>query len=543
MKKSILPPAVLLAVIIYSPVLPAENPSPPPAPIVLTVSAADAVPFNPLLLGVNVNFTKRPYDYSESRVMDITRPLHLTMFRYPAGGEANWWDWKTGSAMPQETINRRVPAGHHRDTQPVSIRQALGKWHGGALTVDGFAAFCRDLDATPIWVANLHSGAPEESAAWVASNREKKIHNTFWELGNEAYLRVMRDRYPTAAVYAQEAREHAAAMKKSDPSIRVAIIGTSDRFSPGRKNRGGDGVWIEESDDTAWNNVIARDKFYDAVTVHDYMVTNKEIIGLDAGAMHRYLMARNPLTLPGFVAYFQKTFGAGMKLWFTEWNIIPYLDKELAGKNNPKDGAPAERIDTSLYWHTKSQSHALYVADWLLQSARFPETVECAHLHVLAAPFFWGLYQLDAPEDKNLKEPFRKNPPYYAVQLIGEAARGAEKFQFINTGAGPQMRGAVKFNGKTFPQLVAGAFFAGDRARAVIVINKGGDPVRVTLGAAAVAEIAAAWDTEPIAGWGQHKDGSEYNYRQDVRFERAAGGSSSEITLHPYSITKIQFAD
>ena len=392
--------------------------------VAVAIDTQAARPLRPLLLGCNQNFMTRPYGYHTLQVVELTRELRLNCLRYPAGGQSNTWDWEAANYMPKEAVaavrQAQRNAGFEADRDESGIEQArqlIEKYNPNkALGVDSFMAFCAKMDPRPqpIWVANVLTGSPEMSAAWAAYNKQKGYPNGLWELGNEHYLKGSRFKYPTAAEYLREGEAHVKAMKAADPGIRISVT-AAEIHKLGSFQ--GAALAGKDSDALAWNEGLAKGRFYDAISVHDYFpITEAEARGASQDTMYRLLMARIPIQFPILIDYYRKTFGPNVRIWMSEWNISPLYKRS---------GDPAARKSNPIHL-IKSLAHSLYVADWLLTATDYPDVIELANIHVLAAGYPRGLFHAELPEERNLDKPFVRTPPFHAMRMLATAWQGAD---------------------------------------------------------------------------------------------------------------------
>jgi hypothetical protein len=499
-----------------------------------------AKPINPYFLGVNTSFFNRPYDYTDPEVVRLTKDLNLQAVRCPGGTVSNFFDWETGTFFTDDILSQRLPASLAGKNGVTSTRPMMEQFHP-SFKIGEMVNFCTQVGAIPTWDANLFSGTVQETADWVAFNKKNGYPNTFWELGNEFYLTSVKVRYPTVDSYITEAREFATAMKAADPSIKIAIIGTVNQVAK-TSDAQGDDQWVQLNNKAEWNKAIAKESFYDAVTVHDYFLTGQEMVGKSEDEVHRYLMARNAVNMPAFVDYYRKTFSPGVQLWITEWNLNPYILR--AYKARP-DKFPADfRLDH--YWMARTVDHALFVADWCLEALRYPENIKITDINVLAAPGFWGLFQLPVPEKDNVGKPFLINSPYYPISWVGDALKNSDSYVFGQIEGGPTMKGGITFSDAEFPGIVAGAFFKDKKITRVLLINKTTAPQTVSFkgigdGPSPNVTVRCLTGLSPLEGWGQDKPVKREDFWRPQINLNTATVPAKEIGLPPASLTYVIF--
>jgi alpha-L-arabinofuranosidase len=159
-------------------------------------------------------------------VLDALRPFRMPVLRWPGGNFVSGYHWLDGVG-PAEQRPRRIELA----------------WHGeesNRFGTDEFIEYCRSLETDPFIVVNMGSGTMDEAQAWVeycngngdtywANLRRKYGHEEpygvkYWGLGNEMYGKWQIGSL-SAEDYVKKARQFAAMMKWTDPSIRLVSCG------------------------------------------------------------------------------------------------------------------------------------------------------------------------------------------------------------------------------------------------------------------------------------------------------------------------------
>ena len=161
-------------------------------------------------------------------VLDALRPLRISVLRWPGGMFVNRYHWIDGVGS-QDVRPRRMELVWHAE-------------ESNRFGTDEFIAYCRELGAEPLIVVNMGTGTIDEAQAWVeycngtgntqwASLRRRHGHDEpygvkYWGLGNET---VMYGTWQGGSMspeeYVSKARQFAAVMKWTDPSIRLVSCG------------------------------------------------------------------------------------------------------------------------------------------------------------------------------------------------------------------------------------------------------------------------------------------------------------------------------
>lgn len=166
-------------------------------------------------------------------VMAALRELNFRMIRYPGGNFLSGYNWLDGVGPKDQRPRRRDLAWKSIETNQFGTNE--------------FMEFCRLINTKPMLAANLGAGTISDAAALVeyvnapagtkyadlrVSHGYKDPYGVeFWCLGNEmdgpwqiGHLEMDE--------YARKAREAAKLMKWQDPSIKLALCGSSSTHMP-----------------------------------------------------------------------------------------------------------------------------------------------------------------------------------------------------------------------------------------------------------------------------------------------------------------------
>jgi alpha-N-arabinofuranosidase len=161
-------------------------------------------------------------------VLDALRELNFRMMRYPGGNFLSGYDWRDGVGPRDQRPRRRELAWQSIETNQFGTNEFIG--------------FCKAIEAKPLLGVNLGTGSIADASNLVeycnaplgskyadlrATHGYKEPHGvTHWCLGNEmdgpwqiGHLEMDE--------YARKAREAAKLMKWQDPSIKLALCGSS----------------------------------------------------------------------------------------------------------------------------------------------------------------------------------------------------------------------------------------------------------------------------------------------------------------------------
>ena len=259
--------------------------------------------------------------------------------------------------------------------------------HDWMVDTDEFLEWLKKTGSNAMFTVNFGSGTEQEAAAWVKhTNIDKKAGILYWEIGNEVYgnWHPYYEKYGKdgGTIYGKRARKFIEAMKKVDPTIKVAVLGVLE------------GDWNEKV--LAETGDIA-----DGLIVHHYPQ--------HFGEENDFAMLSAPQTLTAIyerlhkvVDKWTKKFNKDKKieLWLTEWNSVDF---------NPGP-------------QTLSVENGLFVADYLGMLAT--ENVDNAQ--------YWDIHNDITPEGGDYGYLTRSGedcmncprPSYWAFQMASDALRG-----------------------------------------------------------------------------------------------------------------------
>lgn len=276
---------------------------------------------------------------------------------------------------------------------PGGLRADDDHWHeilankDWMVDTDEFLDWLKKTGSNAMFTVNFGSGTPEEAAAWVKhTNVDKKAGILYWEIGNEIYgnWHPYYEKYGKdgGEIYGKRARKFIEAMKKVDPTIKVAVVGVLE------------GEWnekvLKETGDIA-----------DGLIVHHYPQ--------HFGEENDFAMLSSPQTLTKIYDRLHKTVDKWTKqfnkknkieLWLTEWNSVDF---------NPGP-------------QTIAVENGLFVADYLGMLAT--ENVDNAQ--------YWDIHNDMTPEGGDYGYLTRSGeecmncprPSYWAFQMASDALRG-----------------------------------------------------------------------------------------------------------------------
>jgi alpha-L-arabinofuranosidase len=159
-------------------------------------------------------------------VLDLMRPLKLSVLRWPGGNFVSNYHWTDGVGP--------------RSSRPTRPNLAWGGVEDNHFGTDEFVAYCAELGAAPYICLNMGTGDLAEALDWVeycnsaASTywaqqrrrygREEPFDVIYWGLGNEMYGNWQVGQL-AASEYVALASRWAKALRRADPQIKLVSCG------------------------------------------------------------------------------------------------------------------------------------------------------------------------------------------------------------------------------------------------------------------------------------------------------------------------------
>lgn len=203
----------------------AFEPSRDTHPFEIDVDAAEpGTEVNRRLLGSNVGWAFAgdnmllPAGAPDPAMLTLAQQLGPTVLRYPGGTYTDDFHW---AALRNRHVFNKLELPTTMDTQRL-------------------LELCESTGAEPLISVNLVTGTPQEAAAWLAATNIKRFVSTasgrplprvtFWELGNEPYLKeaLRPDLDLAPEEFARRADVFIRALRGVDPSVRIGLPLTTD---------------------------------------------------------------------------------------------------------------------------------------------------------------------------------------------------------------------------------------------------------------------------------------------------------------------------
>jgi alpha-N-arabinofuranosidase len=341
----------------------------PAGPLTATVTVSGGRDVRPVpkgLYGTNIEWIwdgNSMLDASgqlDPELMALVREMGITEIRFPGGIMADFYHWKDGIG----------PRGSRKTTESMP---------GGTKSVHNFGTdealeLSKQLNAPLTITANIITGSPGEAVEWLRYIRErtgpgKAPPVTYWELGNEQYV---RDGSPHAKVggltpkaYSERIRPFVQALRAADSSVKVGAIADENFSSIVQKSYG---TWTDEVLQAVGREV-------DFLAVHNaYAPAVINPAGRSVRDIYRAMFAAPVLIEKQLAKTSEKVAAVNdrMKIAVTEWGPFFHL-------------AP----DSPYLDHPKTLGSAIFVASTMKAFMESPR-VDRAHFFKLSDQLFMG---------------------------------------------------------------------------------------------------------------------------------------------------------
>jgi hypothetical protein len=425
--------------------------------------------------------------------------LNPKVLRFPSGGAANWWDWKTGWFIDDPDVPQT-----HPNLTPVDN------------TLEKFKIMVDTTGATPMFVLNMISSNLQYQLGMLKHADSIGLPVRYVELGEEFYLAEESDStliysvFPTAESYGTVASKWIDSIHYYFPNALVAAQGAFNRNSDTRR--------------LTWDTSVVKTlEGEDVISFHEYFNSSStEAQGEGDGVytpsdikefMYRPFKAWNILRTEDL-----PTVRPGREVWITEYNLQ----------------------DTHIPVHG-SWGHGLFVAT---QSMLFLESplITRLYFHTACGSAGYGAYFTDNKgflfdEDGMFIEP--ANPPITdpwsftaagrGVQLFSEAVDGMKYASPLTFDGIPSIPFLDKEDTVSYP-AVYGWQFSNDNGSSALIVNVSANEYKI--------KTTAVF---PSGGTYTRYTSDPLDYvSSDTGVNHKSDELGSTLSLKAYSITQIQ---
>ena len=326
----------------------------------LNVNLAHKTNFNNRLLGLNCNWPEKLYGFNGYNNPDAQRLItafHPSALRFPHGVWANFYDWKVDG--------RRIYDGYKND--PYTKGNYLGavKQHPDlCYGFPGFATLHSNLNFEVLFTWNICYDSPEKGVRRLRDQDAKGFDTKWIELGNENFWSSQCSlAVDTVDKFLAVTKAHAEALHAAKPGLKlsVPVAETNPDFSDKPQA-------LRQL--SHWNAVLQTNDYYDAVSLHVYIKSDKKAVPmvLDAknGIIHQAQGVRQLFP--------------GKPIWLSEWavdggnnaiSVLGMADTYLGFFEHPElfeicsyfamnEYCPLIQYDRARHIHTKTSYGAAY---------------------------------------------------------------------------------------------------------------------------------------------------------------------------------------
>ena len=432
----------------------------------------------------------------------------------------NLYNWHTGFLQEYTGIT----ASHEKRIKSLNGNLSLL----GGCTTDAFLTFIEKTETPFSVVLNIFSITPEDNRAWLTSIKKAGLEVKYIELGNENYLNAYKTIFPDASSYIKIAKQHWAAGRDIFPNAKYSLVTTTIAYhfdAVESEEEGQAGMNNAVKEELQWNEIISREIWHDALTVHMYTYVNAKL-GPSPEEAYGNVLSSSDALFDKTMAYYKKKF-PGKELWVTEWNMSGFSSRGNMGGESPLG----------------TFGNVIFIADFqmkLLLSA----FADCGALHQI--PDF-----LDMPGNEKKErvfadhERFTLKPEFYVLKLLRDpvcktrrlapiTVAGVNKFPVQTKGD----KGEKTGGGMIEISPVTGGYFYEGKEKYLVLINR--SAAAHTIGSFVPAvntppylHISLSSDFLSARKMGEGKGAVNYNKKEISSF--------ADIQLAPHSINVIVF--
>ncbi|MEP7128079.1 MAG: T9SS type A sorting domain-containing protein [Chitinophagales bacterium] len=395
------------------------------------------------------NSTRDGLYISHPKMLTNAPAMNPKVIRFPSGGNANWWDWKTGWF-----VNNPNSPNHKPNEAPEYN------------TLENFKKLLDATDAVPLFVVNMISSTLAYQLEMLHYADSLGIAIKYIELGNEFYLDEDEDSayiysiFPDAQVYGTVASKWIDSIHAHFPECKVAAQGAFNRNNQERR--------------VAWDaDLVKTLEGEDAITYHEYYSSSGNE-GSSGNGDGKY-------TVKDIPEFFYRPFKAwnilssedlptvrpGKEVWITEFNMQDF--------NVPVHG---------------SWGHALFVATQTLHFLE-SEKITNVNFHTLSGSAGYGSYFTDyigfkfksggsfqQPPNPPTTTPWDLTASGNAIELINETVNGMKYASQLSFEGIPMISILDKDDSVSYPALY-GWQFSNNNGSAAVLVNLTANDIKI----------------------------------------------------------------
>jgi len=440
-------------------------------------------------------------------LLDQLDRLSPPILRLPGGDRLNNWSYLKGASELDD------PAGQ-----------------GKPMHVPDFLKLSAAAHATPLWGVNVTTADPAETAAFAKILIRDKADTSFFELGNELYLRRWNEMTKTAEIYARKAAPHAAVLRKMFPHAKLGVPLASYYMlrAPVASPAGSqNGLRQPDKLDPWILDMAQKTDYYDAVVLHLYVVPTelgpKGLATHTADEVRRWAWSRaDPEQVRDVFGLVHGIF-PDKEIWVTEWafNSTQYIGR---GKSDPRF-----RVHQTML-------AVLYNARFMLNTA-----YEVPYVPIMT---YWTLYGQQTVALLRDGKPTINDELFRLMRL---ARQGADGLARLDLGNAPILKGPTGPQG--FDKLESKAadvfgFFRGKNLASVVLLNV--EPTAATFAIPSLPEGGSThgWSLSSrdlLPDWGKADNPGPDNWNPPFTLEKIESNGRI-VTAPPNSLSVLSIA-
>lgn len=297
-------------------------------------------PFPPNFFCLNQDLAPSACSWNNPRFLKAIKPFQPRALAYPGASAINCWDWAAGLART-EWINSLAKAS----TATLGLcdyanRVAAFSAFKGGVPMGQFLQACRQLNAAPLFRANLLNQKPENTTQWYHASAAFGMPALQWEMGAGLWRPEYRHAFPSASTYLEKARAHAEALRALAQGIKIAVGIPSDALalmaleqpsanrkkdSKAKESLSPESTAREQAVEReraflkAWVTELASQQFYQATTM-DLHYTMKADASISPETIFRAVCQQTPGRVNSLVEL-QAEWFREKTIWISDWGI------------------------------------------------------------------------------------------------------------------------------------------------------------------------------------------------------------------------------
>jgi hypothetical protein len=412
----------------------APEASPPVVKAAASVSAS-AQPMSSDLMCFAVDSVHIP-SWQSANFLEATKQLKAKVLRIPGGELANYWDWKRGGIIENDS---QLPDG-----LPEYMRYDARSYTSSK--VADYSASFQSTNTRALFVLNMLTSELSEQIDMLSAAARSGMEVKYIELGNEYYFGIPNyvDKFPTPESYGETAKVWIGYLRDIFPGVKISVFGVA--AGPNSSPR-----------EVQWNQALLKTALpvADAIALHVYVEPGLDPNGFSTQGYPAF-DERDFATIFGepFRRWSQmqdfesfETIPADKEIWITEFNLM----EDIFG-NNYNSGRRPRVMGT---W-----GHGLYALSMNLMFLEEPR-VKMTCNHDLVQDFRFGAI---LPNENSFRVSDTQNFPVtpmtlsatgQALQLLGETTENMTQARRMNFANSPNLTGK---DGYSYPALYGWQF-------------------------------------------------------------------------------------